>query len=176
MQKVSLPRGDHVFPRIKILQTPFEKGQPRNNPVKLFQNLTSCFRRDEFWRISREVHTVNPPPPPHTHTHTVATFFNIFATIFEKGHTRNNPMKLFQNRISSFKRRFLKNSLKNSIWLLWQLRVFDGIKFCKQFSKRTKEHSCQVWFKLAQWFRRKWCWKKLLTTHDGQWMTHTGWS
>ena len=32
--------GGHVFQRIKISRTVFEKGHPRNNPVKLFQNQT----------------------------------------------------------------------------------------------------------------------------------------
>ena len=36
-------------------------------------------------------------------------------------------------------------------------RVIDGIKFCKQFLKGLpKEHSCQVWLKLAQRFGRSW--------------------
>ena len=35
-------------------------------------------------------------------------------------------------------------------------RVFDGIKFCEQFLGPPKKHSCQVWFKLAQRFRRSW--------------------
>ena len=47
-------------------------------------------------------------------------------------------------------------------------RVFDGIKFCEQFLRGPpKEHSCQVWSKLAKRFRRRRCLKKLLTTHDG---------
>ena len=33
----------HIYRQIKILQTIFEKGHPRNIPVKLFQNLTSGF-------------------------------------------------------------------------------------------------------------------------------------
>ena len=38
-----------------------------------------------------------------------------------------------------------------------------------------KEHSYQVWFKLAQQFGRT-CLKKLLTTHKGQWTTVTVYS
>ena len=38
----------HVFGRIKISRTIFEKGYPRNIPVKLFQNWTSGFRGEEF--------------------------------------------------------------------------------------------------------------------------------
>ena len=42
------PHGGHVFRQIAILRRIFEKGHPRNNPVKLFQNLTSGFRGEEF--------------------------------------------------------------------------------------------------------------------------------
>ena len=47
-------------------------------------------------------------------------------------------------------------------------RVFDRIKFCEHFWRGPpKEHSCQVWSKLAKQFGRRRCLKKLLTTHDG---------
>ena len=42
------PYSGHVFHQIKILQTSFEKGHPRNNPVKLFQILINGFRGEEF--------------------------------------------------------------------------------------------------------------------------------
>ena len=42
----------HIYRQIKILRTIFEKGHPRNIPVKLFQNLTSGFGEKSFWRIS----------------------------------------------------------------------------------------------------------------------------
>ena len=50
-------------------------------------------------------------------------------------------------------------------------RVFDGIKFCVQFLKRTppKEHSCRVWSRFVKRFGR--CLKKLLTTDDRHWTT-----
>ena len=41
----------HVYGWIKISRTIFEKGHPKNIPVKLFQNLTSGFVED-FLRIS----------------------------------------------------------------------------------------------------------------------------
>ena len=52
------------------------------------------------------------------------------------------------------------------------IRVFDGIKFCEQFLNiflrgPPKEHSCQVWSKLAKRFGRR-CLKKFSTTHDRQ--------
>ena len=44
-------------------------------------------------------------------------------------------------------------------------RVFDGIKFCEHFWRGPpKEHSCQVWSKLALRFGRRRCLKKLFTT------------
>ena len=38
----------HVFGRIKISRTIFEKGHPGNIPVKLFQNWTSGSREEDF--------------------------------------------------------------------------------------------------------------------------------
>ena len=51
------PHGGHVFRRIKISRTVFEKGHTRNNLVKLLKILTSGFGEEEF--LSK-----NPPPPP----------------------------------------------------------------------------------------------------------------
>ena len=42
----------HAYGSIKILGTTFEKGHPRNIPVKLFQNHTSGFGEKDFLRIS----------------------------------------------------------------------------------------------------------------------------
>ena len=92
----------------------------------------------------------------------------ILRTIFEKGHPRNIPVKLFQNPISCFKRRFLKNCLKNSILLPWQPEFLMESNSVDTFLRGPpKEHSCQVWSKLAQRFGRRRCLKKLLTTHAG---------
>ena len=41
----------HIYRQITILRSIFEKGHPRNIPVKSFQNLTSCFREKSL-RIS----------------------------------------------------------------------------------------------------------------------------
>ena len=38
----------HVYRRIKILGTNFEKGNPRDIPVKSFQNRTSGSREEDF--------------------------------------------------------------------------------------------------------------------------------
>ena len=50
VQKISFPLGGHVFPQIKISQTIFEMVHPRNNPAKLFQNLTNGFRGEDFFK------------------------------------------------------------------------------------------------------------------------------
>ena len=41
----------HIYGRIKISRTIFEKRHPRNIPVKIFQNQTSGSRKD-FHRIA----------------------------------------------------------------------------------------------------------------------------
>ena len=103
MQNVSSPPTAYVFPRIKISRTVFEKGHPRNIPVKLFQNRTRGFREEDFLRIS------SCPYLPHS-VH-VLRRIKILQTIFEKGHPRNNLVKLFQILTSSFgEKDFLKIS------------------------------------------------------------------
>ena len=42
------PMAAMFFDRSKFLRTFFKKGQPRSNPVKLFQNLARGFRGEEF--------------------------------------------------------------------------------------------------------------------------------
>ena len=91
-------RQSHVYGQIKILQTIFEKGHPRNIPVELFQNLTSSFGEEDFLRISY-VHIVQEAPFHQSH---VYGRIKISRTVFEKGHPRNIPVKLFQNLTSSF--------------------------------------------------------------------------
>ena len=104
VQKVSPPHGGHVFRLIKISQTVFKKGHPRNNPVELFQNLTSGFRVEEFWRISlKSTQWKKPPPHPHPSWWSCFSTDQNFANNFWKGSHRNNPVKLFQNRTRGFR-------------------------------------------------------------------------
>ena len=63
-KSLSPTNGGHVFWRIKISWTTFEKGHTRNKPVKWFQNLTGCFKEEEFWRISLKS-TQWKKPLPH---------------------------------------------------------------------------------------------------------------
>ena len=90
----------HVFGRIKISQTIFEKGQPRNIPVKLFQNLTSGFGEEDCLRISSCPYSARSPHSPEP----CLWMDQIFSrTIFKKGHPRNILVKFFQNMTSSFR-------------------------------------------------------------------------
>ena len=67
------------------------------------------------------------------------------------------------------RRRFLKNCLKNSILLPWQPEfLMESISVNNFWRGPPKEHSCQVWSKLAQRFGRRISLKRLLTTHDRQ--------
>ena len=84
----------HVYGQIKISRTNFEKGHQRNIPVKLFQNLTSSFGED-FLRISSCPRSPNSSEP-------CLGRIKISETIFEKGHQRNIPTKLFKNLTSGF--------------------------------------------------------------------------
>ena len=68
-----------------------------NNLVKLFQILTSGFGEVDFLRIS----SYSAKSPPH-HSGHVFRRIKISRTSFEKGHPRNIPLKLFQNRTRGF--------------------------------------------------------------------------
>ena len=96
----------HVYEGIKISRTLFEKDHPRNIPVKLFQNLTSSFGEEDFLRISSCPYSARSPNSPEPCLWTDKNF----ANIFEKGHQRNIPVKLFQNLTSNFGEDFLRIS------------------------------------------------------------------
>ena len=72
--------GSHVFQRIKVSRTVSEKDHLRNNLVKLFQNLTSCFRGEEFWRIALKSTQCKKPVPHGGHVlrRIKRRFFNNF--------------------------------------------------------------------------------------------------
>ena len=96
----------HVYEGIKISRTVFEKGHPRNIPVKLFKNLTSSFGEEDFLRISSCPYSARSPHSPEPCLWTDQNF----ANTFDKGHQRNIPVKLFQNLTSSFGEDFLRIS------------------------------------------------------------------
>ena len=109
MQKAPIHQS-HTYRQIKIFlrifQVPivqeapihqshhFEKGHPRNIPVKLFQNLISSFGEEDFLRISSCPYIVQEAPIHQSH---VFKGIKISKTIFEKGHPRNIPANFFKN-------------------------------------------------------------------------------
>ena len=145
----------HVYGRIKISRTIFEKDHQRNIPVKLFQNLTNSFRED-FLRISSCPYIVQEAPIHQSH---VFKWIKISQTIFEKGHTRNIPAKLFQNLTSGFgEQDFLRISLCS-----YSARsphspqpcLRTDQNFANNFGEGSpKEHSCEIISKSDQWFQR----------------------
>ena len=98
MQKVPIHQS-HIYRQIKISRTLFEKGHPRNIPVKLFQNLTCSFGEEDLLRISSCPYIVQEAPIHQSH---VFWRIKISQTNFEKGHPRNILAKLFQNLTSGF--------------------------------------------------------------------------
>ena len=104
VQKVPIHQS-HIYRQIKILQTVFEKGHPRNIPVTLFQNLTSSFGEEDFLRICSCQYSEREAPIHQSH---VYGGIEISQTFFEKGHPRNIPVKLFQNLTSGFGEDFLR--------------------------------------------------------------------
>ena len=167
----------HVYRRIKISRTIFEKGHLRNIPVKLFQNLTSSFREQDFLWISSCPCCARSPHSPEQCFWADQNFANNFL----KGSPKEHSCEIILKSNQWFqRRRFLKNCFKNSISLPWQpefLMESISLPWQPEFLMESnsvntfwrgppKEHSCQVWSKLAQRFGRR-CLKKLLTTHDG---------
>ena len=141
------------------MQTVFEKGHPRNIPVKLFQNLTSSFRED-FLRISSYSYSARSPHSPEPCLWTDQNFDKKFLKEQPKEHSCeiiSKSDKWFQRR------RLFEELLKKIHFVTMAIRSFDRIKFFGP----PKVHSCQVWYKLAQKFGRRRCLKKWLTTHDG---------
>ena len=99
------------------LWTLFEKGHPRNISVKLFQNLTSGFREEDFLRIPSSLYSTRSPHSPEPCFWTDQNFANNFWKRSPKEHFFKIISKLDQQFQM---RRFLKNCLKNSISWPWQ--------------------------------------------------------
>ena len=106
----------HVYGWIKISRTIFEKGRPRNIPVKLFQYLTSGFGEEDFLRISCP-YSARSPHSPEPCLWTDQNFANNFRKGSPKEHSREIILKSDQLFL---RRRFFQNYLKISISLPWQ--------------------------------------------------------
>ena len=62
-----------------------------------------------------------------------------------------------------------------SFWLPWQPQLWLKFNLLNNFGRASpKEHPCHISSRLAQWFWRRRCLKKLWTTHDRRWMTEAG--
>ena len=85
----------HVYGLIKILRTIFEKGHPRNIPFKIGPAVPEKKIFQEFLHVC----IVQKAPFHKSH---VYEWISILRTIFEKGHTRNIPVKSFQNLARGF--------------------------------------------------------------------------
>ena len=137
----------HVYGWIKISRTILEKGHPRNIPVKLFQNLTCGFGEQDFLRISSCPYSARSPHSPQPCLWTDQNFPNTFW----KGSSKEHSCEIILKSDQPFlRRRFLKNCLKNSISLPWQPEFLMESNSVNNFWRGPpKEHSCQVWSKLA---------------------------
>ena len=156
----------HIYRQIKILRTIFEKGHPRNIPVKLFQKLTSSFRKEDFLRIFSCPYSARSSHSPEPCLWTDHSFMNNIWKGSPKDHSCEIILKSDQPFL---RRRFLKNCLTNSISLPWQPEFLMESNSVNNFWRGPpKEHSWQVWSKLAQRFGRRRCLKKLLTMHDAR--------
>ena len=94
----------YVSWQIKILRPVFEKGHPRNISLKLFPNLTSSFRKEDFFKNSSNTNS----PSHHSH---VSWRINILGLVSEMGHERHISVKSFQNLTSlSREKEFLRIS------------------------------------------------------------------
>ena len=140
--------------------------------MKLFQNLTSGFREEGFLRISSCPYSARSPHSPEPCLWTDQNFANNFW----KGSPKEHSCKIILKSDQLFlRRRFFKNYLKISISLpLKPEFLMESNSVNNVWRGPPKEHSCQVWSKLAQWFGRRRCLKKLLTTHDVQQKTDDG--
>ena len=131
----------HVYGRIKILRTIFEKGHPRNIPVKLFQNLTRGFGEEDFLRISSCPYSARSPHSPEPCLWTDQNFTDIFW----KGSPKEHSCEIISKSDERFlRRRFLKNYLNKrakmaldcSPDLFWDCSTqFFFVAFRKEFTR-----------------------------------------
>ena len=140
----------------------FWKGSPKEHSCEIISNLTSGFRDGDFLRISSCPYSARSPQSPEPCLWTDQNFENNFW----KGSPKEHSCEIFLKSDQLFLRRFFKNYLIISISLPWQPEFLMESNSVKKFWRGPpKEHSCQVWSKLALRFGRR-CLKKLLTTDD----------
>ena len=160
----------HVYGRIKISRTIFEEGHQKNIPVKLFQNLTSSFREEDFFKNFFMSEKCGKPPFTRAMFLGGSKFCEQFLERVTQGTFLWNHFKIGP---AVLEEKIFKELLKKFNFVAMATRVFDGIEFCEQFLNRTSQGTfLPSLSKLAQRFGRR-CLKKLLTTHDARRTTDT---
>ena len=86
--------------------------------MKLFQNLTSGFREEDFLRKSLCPYSARSPHSPEP---CFGTNQNFADTVW-KGLSKEHSYEIISKSVHQFLRRFL-NCLKKSIWLPWQPEI-----------------------------------------------------
>ena len=98
--------------------------------MKLFQNLTSGFRAD-FLRISTCPYSAKSPHSPEPKFHE-QSLKRVTQGTFLLSYFKIGP---------AVPDKILKELFKKFHFVTMATRVFDGIKFCKQFLKRTSKRT-----------------------------------
>ena len=93
---------------------------------------------------------------------------DIICTILVEVHKEMLHSKYQSSMPSSFREEdFQRFCYFFSFWLPWQPELRLEFNLLNNFGRTSpKEHPCQVSSRLAQWFRRRRCLKKLWTTDD----------
>ena len=134
MQKAPIHQS-HVYRKIKISRTTFEKGHPRKFPVKLFQNLTSGFPGKGFLRISSCPYSARSPHSPEP-----CSWMDQNFTLFLKRVTQETFLWNFSKIGPEVpKEKIFKELLKNSILFLWQAEFLMETNSVNNFLKRTSQ-------------------------------------
>ena len=137
MQKAPIHQS-HIYRQIKILQTIFEKGHPRNIPVKLFQNLTSSFGEKSL-RISSCPYSAKSLHSPEPYLLTDQNFVNKFWQGLLKEYSCEIILK---SDLQFRRRRFFKNFFISQRWekLPFTRAMFmDGSNFREHFLKKVTQ-------------------------------------
>ena len=124
----------------------------RTIPSKFSPHWSSCFRRRFFivFPIGSYVKTMSADGGHLGWT------LGPTDTILKGDHPRTIPPKFGPNWPSSFREKIFKDFLPNFLFLaMAAILVGGGVVGYNSERGPPKDHPCQVWFKLAQWFQRR---------------------
>ena len=112
----------------------FLKESPKEHSCEIISKSDRRFRRflKNFFHVRRVQEAHSPEP--------CLWMIKIFQTTFEKEHSCEIISKSDQHFP---RRRLLKNCLKKFHFIVMATRLFDGIKFCEQFLKRSSQGTFQ---------------------------------